>query len=317
MTAFYDADTDEIKLATCGDATCATAIVRTIDAVGAAFEGSIDLVLRADDTALIAYRDAIGEDLYGFDCSDETCANGSLRAVDVGSFNAGSGVALVLRSSELPWFVHSEIAFRITGEDCVDRGCTSSTWHGLRADGEIVAPLAAIVSATGLPLSFSANVVDLEAVVCLNNACSVDETYRLAVGIYGGLSSAMAPDGIGTLAYRDQTGTIRVLRCAGGLGICQTGTSVVLGTGNADTGTDIAFAADGYPRVAYRSVNGISLRVCADVACATTTLRTPDPAPERGDNPSLALRTDGRPVFAYEDRGQVRVTVCANVDCAP
>jgi hypothetical protein len=177
-------------------------------------------------------------------------------------------------------------------------------------------PFALVASATGLPLGFVVREGFLRAVVCLNNQCSVNTSYVPIIGTVGGLSAAMAPDGLASVAYRDGDDEVHLLRCSGGLAVCDGGVVTRIGSGGTGTNTDIAFGADGFPRIAYQDAQGLTLRVCADANCTVGVSRPPDAPPGGGRNPSLALRSDGRPVFAYEYLGQVVVSVCAQVDCA-
>jgi hypothetical protein len=332
VVAFYDIQNKQLKLAICGDESCATAVVRVLATltVDYFFDGELTLLMRADDTAIVIFTlhsFTQLDQLYAMSCEDPNCRSWLSNLVREDDF-VGNNIAAALRPGDLPILVHESGVGTNSVLDCMDSGCATVAENPIVGSSSVSRSTALAVSSTGLPLvlfpTFNGTDRVVTAVVCLDNGCVNSVNHDLLVDTGNAYAARIAAvfgsDGVATASYAANLSSaqpIYVMRCSGGLSVCGSASATQIATGAVGTSTDIVLGADGNPRVLYQGISTLALRVCADAGCTSSTLRTPDAVAGRGQNARIALRADGRPVLAYEDFGRVRVTVCAKVDCAP
>ena len=133
-------------------------------------------------------------------------------------------------------------------------------------------------------------------------------------------SIAIGADGLGLIAYYDQTNAdLKVAHCDNVL--CTSATTATLDSaGNVGGYTSIAIGADGLGLISYfDSTPNYDLKVahCSDIACTSATTTTLDSAGVVGNYTSIAIGADGLGLISYHDSTNkgIKVAHCDDIPC--
>ena len=100
MISYLDFTNDDLKLAHCNDANCASATFTTVDSAGSVGYYT-SLTLDASGHPVISYYDASNADLKLAHCNDANCTSATLTTVDSAG-DVGYYTALALDASGQP-----------------------------------------------------------------------------------------------------------------------------------------------------------------------------------------------------------------------
>jgi len=304
VISYYDATNGALRVARCGDATCASATISTVDDTGdVGYETS--LLLDALGYPLISYYDATTGSLWLAHCGDAYCSAGNTIALVDGAGDAGMNSSLALDASGYPvisyyndttgslWLAHCGDAYCRAGNTIaqVDAGPDAGWGSSLALDS------------AGRPVvSYRAGgTFELRVAHCGNAACTAGNVFAtIDDNIASSTSLALDPSGRPVISYYDDTsGDLKVARC--GNAACAAGntiTTVAIGTN-----PSLVLGAYARPVVSYRELAGpLRVLLCGDATCSTGNVSvTVDGSGGTGWGSSLALDAAGHPAVAYYD----------------
>lgn len=308
LIAYYDDDAGALRVADCAEATCRTGtVITTVDDSSAAVGLYTSLVLGADGNPVIAYVDAIQDDLKVANCADPACGSGTvITTVDSGP-NVGGETSMVLDDDGNPIIAYhqdtSVNALKVA--DCADPACGSGTVittvdSAPRSSYGVGASI--ILGADGNPIiSYQAD--GLRVAGCVDPACATgtDITLVTTAGT-GPTSIALGVDGHPVISFRRFTSELQVAACADTT--CTTGATVsTVDAAGVGAWNSMALDGDGAPMISYFATGVLKLAECGDPACAeAATITLVDGSGTVGQYNSIVLDSDGMPVISYFDR---------------
>jgi hypothetical protein len=220
VISYYDWGSRELKVAHCGDPTCASGnSVTTVDSLGnTGYHTS--LLLDASGFPVVAYGDRGGDVLKLVHCGDATCSSGNtITTVDSG---AGADPSLVLDASGFPVISYGRFGYDpgfLKLVHCGDATCSSgNTITTVDSGGDVGFYTSLALDASGFPLIayFDRGNFDLKVVRCGDATCSSGDVVTTVddTGDVGGdVSLVLDASGNPVIAYHD--GTNGDLRLAG------------------------------------------------------------------------------------------------------
>jgi hypothetical protein len=316
VIAYYDWDADDLKLAVCGDATCATVTITHVDIAGVAGR-SPSLELLPNGNPVISYYDVTNSALKLAACSNPTCTAATLNTV-VDAGRVGDPSSLELNASGFPVIAYYDGTQRnLELAVCGDATCATHTNTIVDATGRVGEFMKLQLNASGNPVIayWDKTTRDLNLAVCGDATCTtktittVDSTGQ--VGRYAKLQ--LNASGFPVIAYYDDDGdNLKVAVCNDAT--CTTPTiTVVDSAGLVGRFAALQLSASGFPIIAYfdDSNRYLKLAVCGDATCTTSTITVVDPTPESGFDVALRLDAAGSPVLAYYnfDSGDLKFAI--------
>ncbi|MCW5876165.1 MAG: sortase [Anaerolineales bacterium] len=265
-----------LKLARCGDPTCNTVTVTTVEAGGAGNVGQhTSIALDALGNPVIAYHDEDNGTLKLVHCANPTCAtpHSSMNVVDSTGANVGPGVSLVLNASGIPVISYraNNDALRLATCNALD--CDTPTIVTL--DGPPASAIAVMPSSTSLALNAAGHPVisyhgngELRLARCSNPTCAgFDPIAQVTiVDPVGAQYNEMALDSSGNpvIAYFDTFAfSVKLAHCVDP--DCASVTPLTVDTGGG-TFISMALGCNDNAVMAYQHLGG--LKVASDDACS-------------------------------------------------
>ncbi|MBT9558184.1 MAG: hypothetical protein IV100_19280 [Myxococcales bacterium] len=264
-----------------------------------------------DDGLLVAVYTSAGSVLVGR-CLDHACAESAHTVIGASPSDA---VALLAGAAGYPLVASVNGAGWVQLTRCGDASCGTRELQAVSAGG-----------ATGLSLTLygdgdvgvahvDSSASALKYSRCTAGACS---TRTLLTG--SGLSLpalTLGLDGQPVIAVARSTNDVVLVHCQ--TEACEQTSTTSLGDirqSGAGRYPALAIGADGLPRVAWPSPDGVTVARCLDLAC-TEVASTPLDGGDAGRHPSLAVGEDGRPILAYADAdaGKLTLSRCTDEDC--
>jgi hypothetical protein len=284
FVAYVDATNAGLKVASCHDVACTSALIGTIDP-GGPFH-SVAVAIGPSGRPVVAYQAEATSTLRVAYCDDADCTGAVIQTLDA-SGPLDAGTAIVIGADSLPLLVYGSAGGEVRTAHCEDAGCTARTVtphtdalpHGLGG-------VAVALGADGLPVLASAHQPDLRVGHCSNPACTA-ATFTRIVGIftsslhrtYSNPSLALGNDGLMGLALlHNEQGFpfpppavwVELRRCAD-VGCTSLGPD--LGPGFGGQGPIIRTGPGNGPVMGLQggSVSGgLNVRFCSSLACPTT-----------------------------------------------
>ena len=288
------------------------------------------ITIGVDGLPIIAYHDSAAYGLSVTHCDDPACESGTTSApapaVNPGTNITGVDPSIAIGVDGLPIIAHQGRRgigdFDLLVTHCEDITCSSGTTAQPDVAGttnDVGTKPAITIGVDGMPIIAhqDATKPNLRVTHCSDPACedaAITSTpnpigAEPTAGLGADPSIAIGVDGVPIIAHYDQVvGDLRVEHCADFA--CSTATGSrpdPLGL-NSTLGlmSSITIGVDGLPLIAHYDNNAGNLRVayCADLACSTATVITPDPTGDGaaviGENSSVTIDDRGYPVIAYE-----------------
>eukprot|EP00049_Salpingoeca_infusionum_P016037 m.321195 g.321195 ORF g.321195 m.321195 type:complete len:541 (-) comp15996_c1_seq3:169-1791(-) len=153
VISYYDGSGDgALKLAVCGDATCSTSTIRTVDSDGNVGQHT-SLVLTENDYPAISYYDVTNGNLKLAVCDDETCSTSTIRTVDDDDGDVGEYTSIRLNANSHPIIsYHDATNFDVKVAVCRDATCSTSTIRTVVSDGDVGYFTSLAVTSNGSPV---------------------------------------------------------------------------------------------------------------------------------------------------------------------
>src|SRR5690606_21559484 len=135
LIAYLSDGTDTLSVYSCNDASCSSGTITQLDGPVSLFAAykvhNVDMALRADGRAVIAYRSATGSgELRSFHCANVDCTSGTIRSHATGP----TGLGVVIRPDGRPLLAaggNGGAADAPRVWDCADAECSSGTLRQL------------------------------------------------------------------------------------------------------------------------------------------------------------------------------------------
>jgi LPXTG-site transpeptidase (sortase) family protein len=265
VISYYDATNKDLKVAVCGDATCAT---KTITPVDGNVVGNLkdvgqftSLALKSGNIPVISYYDATNGDLKVAVCVDTTCTTKTTTTVDNSTDNVGQYTSLALNSSGFPVISYYDVTNKVLKVAvCVDATCTTATTpKTVDSAGDVGKYTSLALNSSGFPVIsyYDATNGDLKLAVCTDATCT---------------APILTP---------------------------------VDSTGNVGYFTSLKLNSSGFPVISYTDASNFDLKlaVCGNATCTAPILTTVDSTGMVGLDTSLELNSSGAPVISYYDAG--------------
>jgi LPXTG-site transpeptidase (sortase) family protein len=307
VISYLDVTNFDLKVAVCGDTTCATKTLTTVDSTGNVGNFT-SLELNASGFPVISYYDNTNFDLKVAVCGDATCTSKTITTVDspgfVGNFNS-----LALNASGFPVISYldgTNIDLKVAV--CGDATCTSKTITTVDSAGDVGIYTSLALNASGFPVIsyLDGTNGDLKVAKCNDATCTIPiiTTVDSAADVGYDSSIVLNTSGFPVISYYDITnGDLKVVVC--GNATCTSGNTFTIldDAGNVGEFTSLALNTNGFPVISYLdNTNGdLKMVICGDATCTSKTLTTIDSAGNVGFGTSLALNANGFPAISYYD----------------
>ena len=284
----------------------------TTGVVGAANSVTIG----TDGLGLISYRDA-SAGLKVAHCSDVNCTTATITPLDASADVSTSSVTIGADGLGLIAYF-DDVLNDLKVAHCSNVNCTAATITPLDTTPMTIVgeyPSVAIgADGFGLISYFDSTNNDLKVAHCSNVSCTAATITPLdsGAGLVGvGTSIAIGVDGLGLIAYQDETNNaLKVAHCSN-VNCTSTTNQTLYDNGLFQSGkTSITIGADGLGLIAYSTIVGVKVAHCSNVNCTSATL---SPLAS-GTTPSITIGPDGLGLISYSSSG-LRVAHCANVAC--
>jgi hypothetical protein len=328
LISYFNNTNADLRVVHCDNLACTRATTATLDSAGTVGDGA-SLAIGADGLGLISYVDVNNEALKVAHCSDTACSSATLATLDSAG-TIGWRTALTIGSDGLGLIAYYDVALGdLKVAHCSDPACSSATLATLDSAGDVGLLASITIGADGLGLiSYIKDAVqdrDLKVAHCSSVACSsaTVSTVDSAGDVGWGSSLTTGADGLGLIAYQDQTDPanrrLKVAHCSDSL--CSSATTATLdGDGSVAWGTSITVGPDGLGLIAYWNQVPYEARVahCQDLACSSASRVVLGSSTA---TPSLTIGVDGLPLLATltnnGSRMDLTVVHCSNAFCVP
>ncbi len=220
--SYYDADTGEIKVATCANPSCsAVASIAVVEFTGSLLDVSTSLAIGADGFPVMVYNTIADDELRIAKCVDPAClVTPVITAIEpAGVF----GSSIAIGDDGFPVISFFRPPGSLAVAKCSDQSCSATrTVTVVDAPSNVVGTYTSIAIGTdGRPvISYQdASAGDLKAAKCANPNCTGSATVTVvdsSANFLGVLTSiAVGMDGRPIIAHLDvDTWTLRVAHCA-------------------------------------------------------------------------------------------------------
>jgi trimeric autotransporter adhesin len=310
VVSYHDGSNSDLKLAVCGDATCAsTPTIRTLASSGNVGL-STSLQLTAAGHPVVSFYDDTNDDLKVALCLDSTCtAAPIIRTLDSNG-TVGTFTSLQLTAAGNPVvsyfdFTNGNLKLAV----CLDATCANVTIRTLDSTGTVGEYTSLQLTATGNAVVsyFDATNTDLKLALCGDPACtSANITLRTldsngTVGVYTSLQLTAAGNPI--VSYYDAfNANLKLAVCSDPLCAAPPTIRTVDSPGAVGQFSSLQLRG-GNPVISYAGDPlDLKLAVCGDATCsAPPTIRTLTNSGITSMYTSLRLTAAGNAVISYFD----------------
>jgi len=329
VISYYDATNGDLKIAICGDATCATKALKKVDTTGNVGKYT-SLVLNSDNIPVISYLDVANGHLKVAVCGNTECTSGNAITTVDDAGDVGYYTSLALNTSGYPvisYYDNTNGDLKVAV--CWSGGCTSST---VDAVGDVGMYTSLELNSDGFPvISYYDNTNGrLKIAVCGNATCTFSNTITTVddagnVGFFTSL--ALNSDGFPVISYYDNTsGDLKLAVCGNIACDSPADNTIVIVDSAGNVGQYTSLALDnitGFPVISYTDLGpkGINVflkvAVCGNATCTfNNSLTTVDTTGQVGQFTSLALNSSGY-VISYLDVANFRLKVAVIDNVGP
>lgn len=248
VVAFYDKTHGWLNVRKCGDSSCTTSSIRTLDDTGDVGQDT-SIVVGTNNRPVIAYRDVGNGNLKISSCSSHNCAaGGAERTVDSsGNVTGVSSMAIGTNGNPIISYNTSNSLMLYV---CTTSSCSSGVARMLYASGTQASSVA--IGSDGRPIvSFSAQSAgDLRFYRCANVTCSSGASRDLDLdGVGVGSAIVVGVDGNPMIGYSDNL-KAAIYRCTAL--DCSSGISITVDSASQPGGDfSAALLPDGSMAVSY------------------------------------------------------------------
>jgi hypothetical protein len=319
--AYTDETNARLKVASCQDVACTTALIGAIDLEGP-FD-SVSVAIGASGRPVIAYQRRPSATVRVAHCADADCTAADVVTLDGGASVSG-GTDIVIGADALPLVVYgtgTPGADHMRVAHCEDAGCGTRTVTAYPdAAGITYGPTVAL-GADGRAVFASAHSPDLRVGHCSNAECTQATFTRLAgtsspsfVRAYGAPSVALGGDGrVAVLFQRSEQGfpfpppavILELRRCADVA--CTSLGPNTLPFAFSGVRPVIRMAPGDRPLLGQYGVCGptcgLSVQRCSTPACSPSTPLIPIDASGIGFDHAMAASPIGEVLLSYHDNG--------------
>jgi hypothetical protein len=229
-----------------------------------------------------------------------------------GASGTGRYAAVATGTDGLPLIAYRGFPVTLTVARCEDPACSRATRTAVPTFpiGTLL-DISIAIGADGLPLISYRTGFALEVVHCNDTTCTSATTMSLpAFGL--GTALTIGADGLGLVAYHDDTFGLKVAHCKDTA--CTAATTAVVDALGGQWHS-VAIGRDGLPLISYDSSSARGVRVahCDDLACSSSSIATIDDS--AGRDTSMVTGLDGFALVSYSAEGALRVFHCSNATC--
>jgi len=327
VVAYYVADTKDLKVLRCGDATCSSGnSVVAVDTVGDVGSWA-SLELDQFDNPVVSYYDATNADLKLLRCGTPTCGSGNSITSPATTGTVGLSTSLELDGSGNP--VVSLVEFPMLGDadinvlhcndaDCAgaDESLESPNPSNLQGGG----PTALELTASGNPVVVYGHTTVMR---CNDPDCSGGDE-GLASLYPGTFNPSLVLNAAGNPLFSGVTsalgGGVKAAIQECGNPTCSGSASPLVPVDDVTDAEQASLALDsgGAPVVAYYDGTKKDLKIarCGSLSCkAGVSVATPDSLGNVGKNAALVLDASDNPVVSYSDEStlDLKILHCGNL----
>lgn len=324
IVSFYDPTNGDLRVLHCGDLTCATNSITTIDSAGIVGEFSSIAVLR-NGLPAISYYDRTNGNLKIAYCLTRSCSSSSIEIVDSAG-NVGQYTTLVAGGSfsAALIFYYDVTNGDLKSADCSQTNCAAPDFFVVDSTGNVGQfASAAIGAATGdvarvWVAYYAADTASVKIAGCMTAGCTAGGgvsaspvVVESGVTSLSGIGLTVGGDLRAWIAYNDNT-VMRVARCSSPSECATPAISNVFNlNGHAAASTGI----DGIVWIGGRNTSGrMRLARCTDLTDCTganawtmSSSNTTQPSPV-----SVARGVDGSMVVAATQGTDIRIVHCGS-----
>jgi hypothetical protein len=331
LIAFFDVDTDNLKVAKCLDVHCTAVSLSSVDSSANRVGLHPSIAIGNDLLPVIAYQDETDGVLFVAKCNDDACQGGDELISWVDDGGAGQYASIAIGDDGMPTISYgSQADEKLRVASCNDPACSGgdeivTELNDPGTGGSLNTSIA--IGDDGFPvISYQRFTSPWEGVLkvakCNDASCVGGDETITTLDTTGGpgfesTSLAIGDDGHPVIAYMDTAAdAITVAKCndpacAGG---DETFTAIDFSTTYMHL--SMTLGADGNPVISY--LGSLNVATCNDPACIgeNESIATVDKDAEARSS-SIAIGVDGLPVISYWDgiTGDLKVAHCGTPSC--
>jgi hypothetical protein len=328
LISYWDGSNYDLKVAACGDPSCSSATLSTIDATGNVGEFS-SIAIGADWLGLISYYESgTAQNLKVAHCDDFECTSAATSIID-STGNVGTHTSIAIGSDGLGLISYQDANngdLKIA--HCSDPACSSAdTINTIDSVGMVGSFSSITIGADGMGLIsyYDQTNGDLKVAHCGDLNCLPFmlgiTTLDTAGAVGSGTSITTGSDGLGLISYYDLTNTdLKLAHCSNIA--CTSATLTTLdSTNNVGLKSSITIGPDGLGLISYYDDTNDDLKVahCNDTICSSASYYTLDSSGNVGSYNTITIGVDGLGLIAYFDltNFDLKVAKCSSVFCIP
>jgi len=327
VISYYDNSNTALKVAVCGNATCASGntLVQVDNTGSVGWDNS--LAINASGNPVISYYDDTNFDLKVAVCGNATCSSGNTLTTVDSTGDVGWYTSLAINASGNPVISYYDISntdvkMALCGNATCSSGNTLTTVNNTGSVGHYTS---LALNSSDLPVIAykDSSTLALTVSICSNVTCSVSIVKNIDIGHGVGQYSSITLNSSGNpvISYYDSlNGDLKLAVC--GDALCSSKTlTIVDSAGSVGQYSSVVLNGSGNPVISYYDVSNQDLKiaVCGNPTCTSgNTLTTIDSTGDVGWYTSVVLNSSGNPVIAYYDSssGGLQIVVCGDTTCS-
>jgi hypothetical protein len=302
VISYYDGTAPSLDVALCGDPSCTSAVLRTVDP-GTSIQHT-SIALRRGN-AVVSYYDVLAQNLKALFCNDPECSSFTDVALDGPGVGEYSSIAVLPGDDSVVVSYYDRVNTALKFARCSAPGCPSPTIRTLDSLDDVGLETSIAVGADGNPVISYGDATNVEVKVadCADPDCVGVTLETVTVGADS--SIAVRRDGRPILAiYVGPPGDDLVAAdCADASCIVST-FNTLDAVGDVGSHPSIALAPSGNPVISYYDETNRDLKLaeCADEGCAKVAILRLDADDNVGQYNSVGIGPDGKAVVSYYDQ---------------
>lgn len=313
LIAYLDTTNEDLKVAHCYDAACASATATIVDS-GSVGDSPPSVTIGTDGLPLVAY---ISGGLKVAHCEDVACSTATLTLLHSSGSDVDPSVTIGTDGLGLISFGSGS---SLAAAHCANTACTSATISTLGTAYPEGTSVTIGADGRGLISCVHWILLGLEVAHCDNIACT-SATITSLVAAASPTSVATGADGLGLITYYGSSGW-EVVHCSDVP--CTSATRTVIGNTSADgLYPSVTIGADGLALLtSYHQTDTthgtLLVAHCYDVACSGAVVTTlASSGGSVGMYSSVTIGADGLPLISYYDatNDDLRAAHCADAFC--